>query len=192
MSARHVRPSLGRGIGVALAVSAAGAAVLAALGVVAGPGIALRAVIALMCFAYVVYLVAASGERVGRISTVALWVLAAAAAWFAHVPLVGYVLIHAGLVWLVRSLYFASGLLTALAELGVMALGLAFGLWAASRSGSPLLAFWCFFLVQAFHVLLPAGLGALPTALPSGDAEQAFARAQRAAEAALQRLSVGR
>jgi hypothetical protein len=184
MSAQTI--SVARGIGAALVLTAAGAAVLAALGTLMGPGAALRAVIALMGFAYVLYLLASSEERVGRISTVALWLCAAAAAWFAGVPLVGYVLIHAGLAWLVRSLYFAHGLLAALAELGLVMLGLAFAVWAASRSGSALLAFWCFFLVQAFHALVPAAFGRR-TAEPRD--EQAFTRAQRAAEAALQRMS---
>ena len=61
-------------------------------------------------------------------------------------------------VWLVRSLYYYSGLLPALADLGVTALGAAFAVWAAQRSDSAWLALWCFFLVQAFHVLIPASL----------------------------------
>ncbi len=188
MSTRDTRPSLAGGIAVALALSVSGAAVFAALGALVGAGTALRAVIALMGFAYVLYLVATSRERIGRISTVALWLLAAAGAWLVPVPLAGYVLIHAGLLWLVRSLYFASGLMTALAELGVTALGVAFGVWAASRSGSAWLAFWCFFLVQAFHALVP-GIPGRRADLPEDTGEQAFARAHRAAEAALQRLS---
>ena len=67
-------------------------------------------------------------------------------------PLAGYVLVHLGLVWLVRSLYYYSGLLPALADLGSALLGAAFAVWAAQRSDSAWLALWCFFLVQAFHV----------------------------------------
>ena len=188
MSARRLQPTLARGLGAALLLSVAGAAVLAALGTIVGPGAALRAVIALMGFAYVLYLLATSQERVGRVSTVVVWLIAAAGAWFAGLPLVGYVLLHAGLVWLVRSLYFAPAFATALADLGLTALGLAFAVWAATRSGSALLAFWCFFLVQAFHALLPATCA---RAAPAEDA-QTFARAQRAAEAALKRMSAAR
>jgi len=64
-------------------------------------------------------------------------------------PLVAYVLVHVGLAWLVRSLYYYSGVLPALADLGVSVLGTVFAVWAANRSGSAWLAFWSFFLVQA-------------------------------------------
>jgi hypothetical protein len=91
-------------------------------------------------------------------------------------------------VWLVRSLYHYSSLLPALADLVVSLLGAAFAAWAAQRSGSAWLALWCFFLAQAFHALIP------PTLAKRGDAgadgaEDAFARAHRAAESAVRRLS---
>jgi hypothetical protein len=190
MSARRTPPSVGREIGAAAVLAVAGAALLAALAVSLGPGAALRAVIALMSFAYVLYLLATSAERVGRITTVALWVACAAAVWFAPVPLAGFVLIHASLAWLVRSLYFAHGLCGALAELALTAFGLACAVWAASRTGSALLAFWCFFLAQAFHGLLPAGRERSAAVAP--DDARAFARAERAAEAALRRMSAAR
>ena len=87
-----------------------------------------------------------------------------------------------------RSLYYYSGLLPALADLGVSVLGAAFAAWAAQRSGSAWLVLWCFFLVQAFHVLIPASLTQRGRAAPD-PADDAFARAHRAAEAAVRRLS---
>ena len=92
------------------------------------------------------------------------------------------------LIWLVRSLYCYSGVLPALADLGLGLLGAAFAVWAAQRSGGAWLAFWCFFLVQAFHVLIPPAVGA-GTDDGSAAADDAFARAQRAADAAVRRLS---
>ena len=190
MTARR-NHSLGLGIGIGLVLSIAGAAVLTALAPIVGPRTAVRAVIALLGLAYVLYVVGKSGERVGRITTVAVWLVAAAGAWLGGVPLIGYVLIHVGLVWLVRSLYCYSGVLPALADLGLSVLGAAFGVWAASRSGSPMLAFWCFFLAQAFHVLIPAAIGAGEAKQPAGD-DSRFGRAQLAAEAAIRRLSTSR
>jgi len=70
-------------------------------------------------------------------------------------------------------------------------LGAAFAVWAAQRSGSALLAFWCFFLVQAFHVLLPASIAA-PGGERVADADLRFNRANAAAEAAIRRLSASR
>lgn len=184
------RPSLGLGIGAGFVLSVSGAALLSALGPLAGYGAALRAVVALLGLAYVLFLLGKSGERVGRVTTVAAWTLAAGAAWMSGIPFVGYVLVHVGLIWLVRSLYFYSGVLPALADLGLSVLGAAFAVWAAQRSHSAMLAFWCFFLVQAFHVLLPAAVAERAGA-GANDSDSKFNRAHAAAESALRRLSAG-
>ena len=181
------RPSFGAALVVGLALSVCGAAVLAALGPLVGAGTALRAVIALMAFAYVLYLIGKSGERVGRVATLACWLVAALCAGVAGLPFAAYVLVHVGLVWLVRSLYYYSGVLPALADFGLSVLGAAFAVWAAQRSGSVWLSFWCFFLAQAFHVLIPAALAG--RAAHDGAADDAFNRAQRTAEEAIRRLS---
>lgn len=189
MSAQRM-PSLGTGLAAAFVMSACGAALLAALAPWLGGGTALRAVIALLGFAYVLYAMARSGERVGRLTTVACWLAAAGGAWLLDLPLAGYVLVHLGAVWAVRSLYYYSGLTPALADLGLSALGAALAVWAAQRSGSAWLALWCFFLVQAFHVAIPQSL--TRRAAPAREGEDAFARAHRAAEAAVRRLTAAR
>jgi hypothetical protein len=162
--------------------------VLAALSPWLGGATARRAVIALLGFAYAVYVIASSGERVGRLTTMACWLAAAGGAWLAGLPLVAYVLLHVGLAWLVRSLYHYSGLLPALADFALSLLGAAIAVWAAQRSGSTWLALWCFFLVQAFHALIPQTLAQRGTAALAAS-DDAFARAHRAAEAAVRRLS---
>jgi hypothetical protein len=190
MRARRTPPSLGQGIVAAIVLSLSGAAVLTVFSPLLGAAVTLKLVIALLGFAYVLYALGRSGERVGRVTTIVLWTLAAAAAWLSGLPLVAYVLVHVGLLWLVRSLYFYSGVLPALADLGLSVLGVAFGVWAAQRSGSAMLAFWCFFLVQAFHVLLPAAVTAQRESVRRDDS--AFNRAHQAAEAAIRRLSATR
>jgi hypothetical protein len=187
MSAAQSTPSLAAGLGAAFVFSACGAALLAALSPWLGAAAALRAVIALLGFAYAVYVIARSGERVGRLTTLACWLVVAVVAWLVGLPLVGYVLLHVGLAWLVRSLYRYSGLLPALADFGLSLLGAAFAVWAAQRSGSAWLALWCFFLVQACHALIPPALPRGPAAADTAD--DGFARAHRAAEAAVRRLS---
>jgi hypothetical protein len=186
MSAARKLPSLGAGLAAALVLSVCGAASLAALTPWLGFPLALRAVIALLSFAYVLHAIGRSGERVGRMTTLVCWLAVASAAWLAGLPFAAYVLVHLGAVWLVRSLYYYSGLLPALADLGLTLLGAAFAVWAAQRADSAWLAFWCFFLVQAFHVSIPASLARRDAPEAPGDA---FARAHRAAEAAVRRLS---
>ena len=86
MSAAHRMPSLGAGLGAALVLSACGAALLAATTPLFGTATALRAVIALLGLAYVLYAVGRSGERVGRVTTIVGWVVIASAAWLAGLP----------------------------------------------------------------------------------------------------------
>jgi hypothetical protein len=187
MSTSTPKPSLGAGLLVAFVLSASGAAVLAATAPWLGGATALRTVIAALGFAYTLYMIARSGERVGRITTVVCWLAVAGGAWVIGLPLGAYVLVHIGLVWLVRSLYHYSGVLSALADLGIAVLGAAFAVWAAQRSGGGTwLALWCFFLVQAFHVFIPA---TLTSAKPTPVDDDSFASAHRAAEAAVRRLS---
>ena len=187
MSGASTKTSLGAGLAAAFVFSACGAALLTALSPWLGAATALRAVVALLGFAYTVHVLGRSGERVGRLTTIVCWLGVAGGAWLADLPLVGYVLLHVGLAWLVRSLYHYSGLLPALADFGLSLLGAAFAVWAAQRSGSAWLALWCFFLVQAFHALIPPTLAQRGAALAAGDG--AFERAHRAAEAAVRCLS---
>jgi hypothetical protein len=184
------RPSFAASLGVGLGLSLCGAAVLSVLAPMLLPGFALRAVIAIVAFAYVLYLIGKSGERVGRVTTVVCWLVLAVAAYVFGLPLAAYVLVHVGLVWLVRSLYYYSGVLPALADFGLGVLGLTFAVWAAQRTGSAWLAFWCFFLAQSFHVLIPQSLSTRDGTGPG--VEDAFNHAHRMAEEAIRRLSTAR
>jgi hypothetical protein len=99
------------------------------------------------------------------------------------------VLVNAGMIWLVRVLYHHTSMLSAAADLGLTSLAVVFATWAAYRSGSAWLALWCFFLLQAFFVWLPAGdRRRWAPQLPAEDGA-AFERARRAAETALRRLA---
>lgn len=193
MSARErsaSRPSFGASLGVGLILSLCGAAALSVLGPMLFTGYALRAVIAIVAFAYVLYLIGKSGERVGRVTTLVCWLAVALGAAVAGLPLGAYVLVHVGLIWLVRSLYYYAGLLPALADFGLGLLGVVFAVWAAQRTDSAWLALWCFFLTQSFHVLIPQSLST--RASPARGDDDAFNRAHRTAEDAIHRLSTAR
>lgn len=183
--------TLGHGVIAGVVLSLSGAAVLAALGPTLDPSSSLRLVVALLGLAYVIYVMWQSRERVGRVATLVLWAVAAVGTWLAGLPLAGFVLVHVGLVWLVRSLYFYSGVLPALVDFALTALGVVFAVWAAGRSHSAVLAFWCFFLAQAFHALIPAAIAGRSAAGPSAD-DGRFESARRAANAAVRRLSEAR
>ncbi len=185
---RH--PSFLEGTAVALIAGLGGSILYAALTTVFPEEGVLRLLIAGMGLAYLFYLFRRSPERVGRMVTLGLWALAAGFGWLTAPPLELYVLLHCGLVWIIRSLYFYSGVLPALLDLGLNGLALAAAVWAAVRTDSLFLVIWCFFLVQALYVSIPPDLGRSSTAAPTREGrEDRFQQAYRVAEYALRRLS---
>jgi hypothetical protein len=135
MSAAKRMPSLGAGLVAALILSACGAALLGALAPWLGPGVALRAVIALLGFAYVIYAIGRSGERVGRITTLVCWIVVASGAWLAGLPLVAYVLV--ALAPSGRSLaLLLLGAHAGARRLGATLLGAAFAVWPRSADSA--------------------------------------------------------
>ncbi|MDH3428677.1 MAG: hypothetical protein OEM50_12700 [Gammaproteobacteria bacterium] len=183
------RPSFFHGVIVAAVLGFFASAVAATLTPFIGLGAALRLVIPALALAYLLYLVTRSTERVGRITTLSLWGTLAAATWWVAPPLPLYLLIHVGAIWLIRSLYFYSGVLPALMDFGLNALSVSAAVWAATRSGSVFLASWCFFLVQALFVMIPPAIKRPQVRQRSAAAgNERFEHARRQADQALRQL----
>lgn len=183
------RPTFFHGVVVAAVLAFAASVVIGALTPFVGVGSIVRLVIPAISLAYVMYLLRSSTERVGRITTLSLWSALAVAVWWIGPPLPFYVLVHVGAVWLVRSLYFYSGIFPALMDLGLSAMSVTAFIWAASRTGSIFLAAWSFFLVQALFVVIPTTIARkkAPSSASVTDNES-FDRARRQADQALQQL----
>ncbi len=182
------RPSFFPGVGVALVLALAAGAVFAGLSPLLGVGSTLRLLIPALGLAYVIWLLRGSAETIGRVTTIVFWFLASAIIWFLAPPIAVYVPAHAGMLWLVRSLYFHAGLLPAVLDLGLSALSVSAASWAITRSGSVFLATWCFFLVQAMFVVIPSRLRARSPADAPATGDEAFECARRRADAALRQL----
>ncbi len=184
------RPTFFEGVALALATSLVGSALYSVLSLVLPVGDVLRLLIAGTGLAYVLYLLSRSRESLGRVTVIAVWLLAAGATWFIAPQLILYTIIHLGLIWLTRSLYFYSSVLSALADLGLNGLSTAFAVWAASHTGSVFLSLWCFFLVQALFVAIPSRLPRRHSITPAGSGwDDRFQKAQRSAETAVRKLS---
>ena len=183
------RPSFFHGVIVAAVLGFFASAVVATLTPFVGLGAVIRLVIPALGLAYLLYLFGRSDERVGRVTTLSLWAALAAVTWWIAPPLPFYLLIHVGAIWLVRSLYFYSGVMPALMDLGISTLSVSATVWAISRSGSVFLATWCFFLVQALFVAIPPAIKSRRTrpAKPRTDNET-FDHAKRNADKALRQL----
>jgi len=182
-------PGFLQGVGLALVVSLSGSALFALFTQVTSTDHALRLVIALAATAYLLFLLWGSGARVGRVSTVLAWGAISGLTWILHPGLLPYLLIHSGMLWLVRCLYFYRSLLAALLDMGLQGLSFAAAVWALQQTGSLLLCLWSFFLVQALFVAIPpVGFRPVQAALDRTAGKSGFQRAHRSAEAALRRL----
>lgn len=187
------RPGFYEGVGVALVAAIGGGILFTALTTMFAGGFVLRVLVAGMGLLYLLYLLRRSEERVGRLTTLVVWVVAAAGIWLLGLSLPLYVIAHLGLLWLGRSLYFYSSLFSAFADLGLLGLGLAGAVWALFGTGNPFLSFWCFFLIQALFVFIPSHWKRSNKSLAtSTEVEDRFQHAHRVAEASLTRLSAVR
>ena len=183
------RPGFFHGVIVAAVLGFFASAIVATLTPFVGLSAVVRLVIPLLGLAYLLYLLNRSPERLGRVTTLTFWTAMTAVAWWAAPPLPLYLLIHVGAVWLIRSLYFYSGVVPALLDLGLSALSVSAAAWAISRSGSIFLATWCFFLVQALFVAIPPSVQRKAQAQQNTPADREnFERAKRQADAALHHL----
>lgn len=183
------RPTFIHGVIVAAVLGFFASAVVATLTPFVGLGAVIRLVIPALGLAYLLFLFSRSTERLGRVTTLSFWSALAAITWWVAPPLPLYLLIHVGAVWLVRSLYFYSGLIPALMDLGISTLSVSATVWAITRSGSVFLATWCFFLVQALFVAIPPSMQNKRKALPEKAADNdTFNHARRQADEALRQL----
>ena len=183
------RPTFFHGVLVAAVLAFFASAIVATLTPFVGLGSVVRLVIPAMGLAYLLYLFSRSKERLGRITAITAWSVMAVITWWMAPPIVLYLLIHVTAIWLIRSLYFYSGVMPALMDLGLSALSVTATVWALTRSGSIFLATWCFFLVHALFVAIPPAIGRKRSAEPDtqGDNER-FESAKRQADEALRQL----
>jgi hypothetical protein len=183
------RPTFLEGALVAFAAALSGSVLFTVLSPLTSERWVSALLVTALSFGYVLYLIARSGERVGRITTVMLWIAMATVAWFAPLPVPLYALLHLGAIWFIRSLYFHSGVLPALADLGLTGVALTVALWAGINTASPFLSIWCLFLVQALFVAIPGQGRKSGSAQALADNTDRFQCAHRAAEAAVRKLT---
>jgi hypothetical protein len=183
-------PTFFEGVGVAFAASVAGGVLFVTLSTLFASELVMRILVAGIAFAYLLYLLSRSGERIGRVTVLAAWSVAAVVIFFFAPSFALYLLLHIGLIWLVRALYYYSGVIPALMDLGLNALAFAAAVWAAVQSGSVFLSLWSFFLVQALFVWIPSSIRRKKDKeQPEPQEQDRFQRAHRAAQSALRRLS---
>ena len=184
------KPSILDGVTLAMVISLGAAAGSLLLGGFIVYGLLFELLLYGASLTYLLYLLKRSHAHIGRVLVIGAWALISLACWFFDVALLQQVLIQAGLIWLVRSLYFHSSLTSAVLDFGLVSAGLAASAWALVNTGSLAAALWSFFLVQALFCWLPQ----LSARQSAGSEAQAarhspFQTAHRVAEDAVRKLS---
>ena len=114
-----------------------------------------RVLISMAGLGYLLYLFSRCHQKVGRMSALSVYAAMVMVSWLLMPPLPWVVIVHLVLIWLIRSLYFYSSVLSALLDLGLMAVSLLCAMGAYLYSGSLFLGLWCLFLIQAMFSWIP-------------------------------------
>ena len=148
-------PGLLEGITLAVGTSLCGGLLAVLSPTVLSQNTSFRLLISTLGLAYLIYLLKRSNERTGRVVMVGVWLIATLACVLVDSSLLGFLLVQAALVWVIRSLYFHASVLPALLDLGLVCFALVASAWALLQTGSVMIAIWCFFLTQSLFVLIP-------------------------------------
>ena len=154
------RPAFSEGVIVAIVVSLAITVLFTVLSSFLPTRWLLQGVIATVSFTYIFYLLIRSQEKVGRVTVIMLWGVVSVLAWLLAPSTIIVLFVHVGMIWLVRALYYYTSLIVALLDLGLTLFAMAAAIWTLSYTHSLFLSVWCFFLIQAVFVMLPADLKA--------------------------------
>jgi hypothetical protein len=184
------KPSILDGVTLAMVISLGAAAASLLLGGFIVYGLLFELLLYGASLVYLLYLLKRSQARIGRVLAIGAWALISFTCWFFDVALLQQVLIQAGMIWLLRSLYFHGSLTSAALDFGLVSAGLAASAWAMVNTGSLAAALWSFFLVQALFCWLPQ-LAPRRSAGGESPASQhsPFQTAHRVAEDAVRKLS---
>jgi hypothetical protein len=184
------KPNILDGVTVAMVISLAAAAASLLLGGIIVYGLLFELLLYAATLAYLLYLLKRSQARIGRVLVIAAWAATCLGCWFFDVVLLEQVMIQAGMIWLVRSLYFHGSLFSAALDFGLVSAGLAASAWAMVNTGSLAAALWSFFLVQALFSWLPQlAREQARNDFPGASDSSHFQSAHRVAEAAVRKLS---
>ena len=150
------KPSFFEGVAVALIAAIIGSVTIFSLSLFFISDFALYFIIAAGSLAYIIYLLARSGEKTGRVTIIALWSLLSIGGLALSPSLSLFAFMQIGFVWMIRSLYFHNSVLAALMDLCLLGISLMVSLWAWQQTYSSFIALWSLFLTQALFVFIPS------------------------------------
>lgn len=184
------------GIAFALILSLVGKVGLSALMILLPAVTAIKTVAVFLFGTYVLWLLAKSRLRNGKVIAFCLWCAISGATFLLGIPWLFFIAAQLALLWLLRSFCNYTSLLAASLDAAVIGAGTLAAIWAYTTTGSIFLTLWCFFLTQSLFVFIPKNgksnngqpKNGLPSATSAANKHQ-FQQACRSAETALLQLS---
>lgn len=184
------RPGFFEGVVLSVFISITGSILFHGLESLLSVNLILQPVIAVTFFIYLLYLLIRSKQRTGRITVIALWFLASLLMLSLNTPIMIFLLVQGCMLWLIRSVYFYTSVLSSAADLLLTTTGILAAVWTARYTDSLIFSLWSFYLIQALFVTIPVNWRkpALnrKTSLPADDS---FEHAYHSAEKAVRLLS---
>ena len=189
MTHSRQRPTFLEGAAVALIASLAISVSVTIFDWVLPLGLLTRVLISVAGFAYLLYLFSRCREKVGRITSLSIYLAMVIVMWIIMPSLPWMVIGHLGLIWLIRSLYYYSSVISALLDLGLTALSLVAAVAAYLHTGSLFLGLWSLFLIQALFAWIPADWQRRAASNKHTVQQDRFRTAHQAAENAVRQLA---
>lgn len=177
-----------RGVLLAIVISVVGAVLHMVLAKVFGSATTLRLVILVAALGYVLALLAHGPRQDGRVVAALAWLGLAGLLLVFNPPLILWLLLQTGFIWLLRSLQRYASLIPAGSDALLSGFALAAAIATAQHTHSLFLALWSYLLVQALAAFIPARNTAAPAASAGADTD--FESSYRNAETALRNLSL--
>jgi len=151
---------------------------------------AIQLLITIVSISYIVYMLIRSEEKTGRIIVMSVWALVACGLWLLDVPLPLFCLVHLMMLWLIRSLYFYSSIISSLLDFALVGVSLLFSSWAFYQTDSVFMSIWCFFLAQSLFVYIPVNMTTTHKSNSSTIDHNEFNQALKNANYAIQKLTL--
>jgi hypothetical protein len=174
------------GVLLALVSSLVGAISYTALLPIVDGELAICFTIAFLGLGYIIYLLKRSGERIGLLSTIVIWAVITVVLFiFIPSPLL-FLTTQLGLIWIIRSLYFYTSVISAVADLALVGFSLMATIWATYQTESIFLSIWCCLLVNSLFVFIPVDMNQrVDRSGPAAMQVDRFQEAYQVAESAL-------
>lgn len=147
--------------------------------------------IGLTAILYLAYLCRKSRLRAGKVTITISCLIILSAAMLIFKTLSGLLLFAVGIIWIVRSLLFYSGILPAGADSLLCIMSLALADRAVSAGGGIVTGVWVFFLMQSLWVLIPEYFNQQRPKQRNVRNQSRFNRAYETAEEVIRKLGKG-